>query len=68
MAMEAPFIYHGNDPVPDLGPNVAVLKLENTRLIQLEPVVLPPARTKKAETKAPAPTVAKKESHGFFAK
>lgn len=68
LAMEAPFIYHGNDPVPDLSPNVAVLKLENTRLVQLEPVVLPPARAKKAEAKAPAPTVAKKESHGFFAK
>lgn len=66
LAVEAPFIFHGNDPGLDLSPNVAVLRLENNKLVQLEPTVLAPPNPKKQ----PAPEVqtARKESHGFFGK
>jgi len=67
VAVEAPFIFHGSDPVPDLGPNVAILRLENNKVVQLEPTVLPPAKTSKQAAKDNA-QVAKRESHGFFAK
>jgi hypothetical protein len=67
VAVEAPFIFHGTDPIPDLAPNVAMLRLENNKLVPLEPAVLPPTITSK-----PAPTertqTARKESRGFFAK
>jgi hypothetical protein len=42
ITMEAPFIFHGDDPYPDLTANVATLKIENNQMIQLDPVVLPP--------------------------
>ncbi len=67
LAVEAPFIFRGSDPLPDLSPNIAVLRLENTKLVPLEPTVLPPTTAKKKAE--PVKTqVAKKESHGFFAK
>jgi hypothetical protein len=66
LAVEAPFIFHGNDPVLDLGPHVAVLRLENNKLVQLEPTVLPPPNSKKQP--APETQTARKESHGFFSK
>jgi hypothetical protein len=55
--------------VPDLTGNVAVLRLENNKVIQLEPLVLPPPSTNKKKA-APANNIqtAKKESHGFFSK
>jgi hypothetical protein len=66
IAVEAPFIFHGNDPAPDLSANVAVLKLENNKIIPLQPTVLPPASAKQ---QAPSnPQTAKKESHGLFSK
>jgi hypothetical protein len=72
LAVDAPFIFHGNDPAPDLRQNVVMLKLENTKVVNLEPTVLPPpAKNKKA---APATQSAqnqppqKTESHGFFSK
>lgn len=70
LAVEAPFIFRGNDPVPDLSENVAILRLENTKVVQLEPTVLPPQSGK--QKSAPPPSndaqVAKKQSHGFFSK
>lgn len=66
LAVEAPFIFHGNDPVLDLSPNVAVLRLENNKLVQLEPTVLPPPNPKKQPVKETQ--TARKESHGFFSK
>lgn len=66
LAVEAPFIFRGNDPTPDLRASVAVLKLENNQLIALQPTVLPPPNAKK---QTPQKTqTAKKESHGFFGK
>ncbi len=67
LAVEAPFIFRGTDPIPDLSPNIAVLRLENNKLVQLEPTVLPPPETKKQAAKDNRQT-AKKESHGFFSK
>jgi hypothetical protein len=69
LAVEAPFIFHGNDPVPDLSPHIALLRVENKRLVQLEPTVLPPPpKAKKHPPKETATQEAKKEPHGFFAK
>ena len=67
MAVEAPFVFRGNDPTPDLSENVAILRLENNKVVQLEPTVVPPSKGKK---KAANDNVqaAKKESHGFFSK
>ncbi|HUI84369.1 MAG TPA: hypothetical protein VL240_09105 [Candidatus Binatia bacterium] len=63
LTVEAPFVFRGNDPVPDLTENVAILRLENTRVIQLEPVVLPPSQKTVAANR---PQVAKKQPHGLF--
>jgi hypothetical protein len=68
MAVEAPFVFRGDDPTPDLTENVAVLKLENNKVVQLEPTVLPPAAGKKKAAPAGNTQTAKKESHGFFSK
>jgi hypothetical protein len=67
MAVEAPFIFHGSDPAPDLSANVAFLRLENNKVVQFEPTVLPPANGKKKSAPSDAQT-ARKESHGFFSK
>ena len=70
LAVSAPFIFRANDPVPDLTENVAILRLENNKVIQMEPTVLPPASAKKKEP-PPAPatqTAQKTQSHGFFSK
>jgi hypothetical protein len=67
LSVDAPFIFHGNDEPPDLRQNVVMLKLSNTKVINLEPTVLPPA----ANNKKPASQTAQnapKESHGFFSK
>lgn len=70
LAVEAPFIFRGSDPFPDMSATIAVLRLESTKLIQLEPIVLPPATSKKKSAAAnPQPTeTARKQSHGFFSK
>lgn len=67
MAVEAPFIFRGSDPEPDLTTNVAFLRLENNKVVQFEPTVLPPVGKKKSDANNSAQT-AKKESHGFFSK
>ena len=71
LAVDAPMIYHGDDPAPDLRQNVVTLRLENTKVIPLEPAVLPPSK-KKAK---PAPTQVaqsqpstQNQSRGFFSK
>src|SRR5579875_1528026 len=47
LAIEAPFIFRGNDPIPDLSENIAVLRLENNPVVPLEPTVLPPPSARK---------------------
>ncbi len=68
LTMDAPLIYRANDPAPDLTPIVALLKLENTNFLQLQPtVVAPPDNQKKPATNNAQ--IAKKEpSHGFFSR
>jgi hypothetical protein len=71
MTVDAPLIFHGDDPVPDMRQAVVNLKLENTKVVALQPTVLPPPASKKAP---PATQAAqnqppqKTESHGFFGK
>lgn len=43
LSVDAPFIFHGDDPTPDLTPNVATLRIEHDRPLSLDPVVLPPS-------------------------
>jgi hypothetical protein len=69
LAVEAPFVFRGSDPVPDLSANIAVLRLESTKVVQLEPTIVPPAASKKKSAPAAGEAqTAKKPSHGFFSK
>jgi hypothetical protein len=66
MSVDAPLIFHGDDPSPDLREIVMTLKLQNTTMVPLQPTVLPPPT--KAQQKAAAALANKQESHGFFSK
>lgn len=71
MTVEAPFVFNGADPTPDLSGSIAVLKLESDRVVQLDPTVVPPAsanKKKSSSNSADNTQTAKKESHGFFSK
>jgi len=68
MAVEAPFIFRGSDPAPDLTTNVAFLRLENNKLVPFEPTVLPPTKGKQQSAPSDHAQTAKKESHSFFSK
>ena len=75
MTADTPLIFHGDELSPDLRPIVMTLKLENTKLIPMDPTVLPPGSGKKAaatQTAQTQPTqtqpTEKKQSHGFFSK
>ena len=59
LAVEAPFVFRANDPTPDLSENVALLKVENNKALQLEPTVMPPP---------PVQAAKKTQSRGFFSK
>jgi len=62
LAVEAPFIFHGDDAMPDMREMVVMLKLESAKKLQMEPTVLPPS------AKANETQVAKKQSHHFLSK
>lgn len=72
MTVDAPLIFHGDDPSPDLRQIVVSLKLENTKVVALQPTVLPPpdksAKAAPAAQSAQNQPAAKPESHGFFSK
>jgi len=70
ITVEAPFVFRANDPVPDLTQNVATLKLENNKVVQLETVVLPPPGKGKKAASQPqtSTTAAKEQKHGFFSR
>jgi hypothetical protein len=68
LSVDAPFIFHGDDAAPDLRQNVVMLKLENTKFVNLEPTVLPPPTGKKKVAPTQTAQNAPKESHGFFSK
>ncbi len=64
VVVEAPFVFRASDPIPDLTENVAHLKLENNKLVQLDSVVTPPpANASNADQKAVA-----SQKHGFFSR
>jgi hypothetical protein len=65
LAVAAPFIFRANDPAPDLTENVAILRLENNKVVQLDPTVLPPP--KKGQNSG-TQTAQKQQSRGFFSK
>jgi len=67
VAVEAPFVFRANDPAPDLTPMIATLKLENNKVVQLDPVVLPPPGNKSKEQPTTAATT-KQQKHGFFSR
>lgn len=68
MAVEAPFVFRASDPDPDLTETVATLKLENNKMIQLGPEVLPPPPAKNGAPPKAQETVAKQQKHGFFSR
>lgn len=68
VAIEAPFVFHGDEPYPNLTANVVTLKIENNQAIHLDPVVLPP-KARQPATTPPPPTVAAakpERKRGFF--
>lgn len=69
VAVEAPFVFRATDPEPDLTETVATLKLESNKLIQLDPVVLPPSQTQKGSAPSKtSETATKQQKHGFFSR
>ena len=50
LTMDAPFVFSGEGVPPDMTAVVAHLKLDNTQLVSLQPVVLPPGKQKKVES------------------
>lgn len=69
LAVEAPFIFRGTDPIPDLSENIAELRLESNPVVPLEPTVIPPSSgKKKSAAAANNAQAAHKERHGLFSK
>jgi hypothetical protein len=68
VAVEAPFVFRAADPEPDLTETVATLKLESNKLIQLDPVVLPPQAQKGSTPSKTTETATKQQKHGFFSR
>ena len=68
LAVEAPFVFRGSDPIPDLSENIAVLRLESNPVVPLEPTVVPPSSGKKKSAATNTAQSARKERHGFFSK
>jgi hypothetical protein len=67
--VEAPFVFRASDPAPDLTATVATLKLESNKLIQLDPVVLPPPSAQKGSAPSKTDeTATKQQKHGFFSR
>jgi hypothetical protein len=66
--IDAPFIFHGDEPNSDTFYTVAKMGIDKTLTLKLAPTVLPPSKKKSAP--ATVSTVAmerpKKESRGFF--
>jgi hypothetical protein len=69
LAVSAPLVFRANDSAAELDEIVATLKLEYNQVLQLEPVVLPPAEPKKMQVGPQTPSVAQKgQKHGLFSK
>jgi hypothetical protein len=68
VAVEAPFVFHGDDPYPDLTPMVASLRLESKGVVQMETMVLPPPDGGKSQPASQAEITDKQQKkRGFFA-
>lgn len=65
VTVDAPFVFRAADPAPDMTETVATLKLENNRVVQLDPVVMPPPSTNSRQAKANE-TTRKQSKRGFF--
>jgi len=65
VTVDAPFVFRAADPAPDMTETVATLKLENNKLVQLDPVVVPPPSTNRPQAKANE-TAKKQSKRGFF--
>jgi hypothetical protein len=68
VAVEAPFVFRATDPAPDLTMTVATLKLENNKVVQLDPVVLPPPGKESKQQPKTTETAGTKQKHGFLSK
>jgi hypothetical protein len=70
LAMSVPLVFRANDPAaPSFAEMVATLKLEHNQALQLEPVVVPPAKPQKEHSEPASPVSAQKEQkHGLFGK
>ena len=68
VVVEAPFVFRANDPAPDLTASIATLKLENNKVVQLDPMVLPPPGKKSRQQLTTTETATKQQKHGFFSK
>ncbi len=67
LSVDAPFVFHGNDVPPDMTEVVAHLKLDDSQVVPLEPVVLPPGKQKRNEAKGqPVATAQAEQKHGVF--
>ncbi len=66
LSVDAPFVFHGNDVPPDMTEVVAHLKLDDSEVVPLEPVVLPPGKQKKTEAKTQTVATQPEQKHGVF--
>jgi hypothetical protein len=69
IAVDAPLVFRANDPAPDLAETIFTLKLENNRVMPLDPAVLPPPEVKKSSIQPPTTeTAGKGQKHNFFSR
>lgn len=69
LSVDAPFVFHGNDVPPDMTEVVAHLKLDDSQIVPLQPVVLPPGKQKKNEAKTQTVETARAEQkRGVFSR
>ena len=65
LSVDAPFVFRATDPAPDLTVTVATLKLDRNKVVQLDPVVLPPQNNLQPKT---AETANKQQKHGLLSR
>src|SRR5271165_2655913 len=68
IAVDAPLVFRANDPAPDLAEIVFTLRLENNKVMQLDPVVLPPPDMKSSAQPKATETAGKTQKHSFFSR
>jgi hypothetical protein len=72
LSVEAPFIFHGDDPALNLYTTIAHLKYDSHAQIRLETVIVPPPKYRKPKSKPAEETLVaenqKSTKRGFFAR